>query len=254
MKKIACLGIITVLLSGSAFAGYDNEQFRAEIAEGLDLVGARENVDVADVAPGELGLDVYQSADAVQNDDIQMFIPTSLYLRAGGGINLGFATDDAHVGDVGYTSWNSWTTQIGLGWNLSSYVRTEIDFQESTFTFDKLDNANASYQTLGAMLYFDFARRYVQTGDITHRRAFVPFMGLGVAGGFYQFDGTNGANGFVIAAPRAVLGFNVMLNDLIGIDIMYQYQMMIGNGFGWDVRAGGVDNISNVIASFRVNF
>ena len=104
------------------------------------------------------------------------------------------------------------------------------------------------------MLYFDFARRYVQTGDITHRRAFVPFMGLGVASGFYQFDGTNGANGFVIAAPRAVLGFNVMLNDLIGIDIMYQYQMMIGNGFGWDVRAGGVDNISNVIASFRVNF
>ena len=45
-----------------------------------------------------------------------------------------------------------------------------------------------------------------------------------------------------------------MLNDLIGIDIMYQYQMMIGNGFGWNVRAGGVDNISNVMASFRVNF
>ncbi len=45
-----------------------------------------------------------------------------------------------------------------------------------------------------------------------------------------------------------------MFNDLIGVDIEYQYQMMIGNGFGWDARRGGVDNISNIIASFRVNF
>ena len=58
----------------------------------------------------------------------------------------------------------------------------------------------------------------------------------------------------MIAAPRATLGVNIMLNDMIGLDIMYQYQMMIGNGFGWNVRAGGVDNISNIMASFRVNF
>ena len=256
MKKIGYLGIFAVVLASPAMASYYADAFCDEITEGLDLVGARANADVLpDAAPGELGLDVYQTADAVQDEDIQLFIPTSLYMRAGGGINLGFATDQAHIADQGYTSWNSWTTQIGIGWNLSSYVRTEIDFQESTFTFDGLDDTmQASYQTMGGMLYFDFARRYVQTGDITYRRAFVPFMGLGVAAGFYQFDGTGGANGFVIAAPRAVLGFNVMLNDLIGIDIMYQYQMMIGNGFGWDVRAGGVDNISNVIASFRVNF
>lgn len=256
MKKIGYLGIFAVVLASPAMASYDADAFRDEITEGLDLVGARANADVLpDAAPGELGLDVYQTADAVQDEDVQLFIPTSLYMRAGGGINLGFATDQAHIADQGYTSWKSWTTQIGIGWNLSSYVRTEIDFQESTFTFDGLDDTmQASYQTMGGMLYFDFARRYVQTGDITYRRAFVPFMGLGVAAGFYQFDGTGGANGFVIAAPRAVLGFNVMLNDLIGIDIMYQYQMMIGNGFGWDVRAGGVDNISNVIASFRVNF
>ncbi len=67
-------------------------------------------------------------------------------------------------------------------------------------------------------------------------------------------DSTGGADGFVIAAPRAQVGFNIALTDLIGIDIAYQYQMMIGNGFGWDVRAGGVDNVSNVMASFRVNF
>ena len=254
MKKISYLGILSVLLATPAFAEYSDEQFRAEVLEGLDLVAARANVDVPDPAPGELGLDVYQTADAGYNSDIQMFIPTSMYIRAGGGFNLGFATDKAKIGDKEYESSGSWTTQIGLGWNLSSYVRTEIDLQESTFNFSGLDDMQASYQTVGGMLYFDFARRYVMSGDITTRRTFVPFMGIGAALGQYRFDGETGADGFVIAAPRATLGFNIMLNDLIGLDIMYQYQMMIGNGFGWNVREGGVDNISNIVASFRVNF
>ncbi len=235
-------------------AEYSNDQFRAEILEGLDMVSARANIDVPDPAPGELGLDVYQTADAGYNPDVQVYIPTSMYVRIGAGLNLPFATDKAKVGDKEYSTSGSWTTQIGLGWNLSSYVRTEIDFQESTFNFSDIEDAQASYQTFGGMLYFDFARRYIQTGDITYRRRFVPFMGLGAAAGIYKFDGAGGADGFVIAAPRATLGFNVMLTELIGIDIMYQYQMMIGNGFGWDVRAGGVDNISNIMASFRVNF
>lgn len=253
MKKISYVGILAVLLTGPSFAGYSDEQFRNEIIEGLDLIGARANVDKPDAAPGELGLDVYQTVDAGVNDDMQMFIPTKMYMRAGGGLNLPFATDAVRRGDTEYDSAGSWTTQIGLGWNLSSYVRTEIDFQESTFKFSDIDN-DAKYQTIGGMLYFDFARRYVQMGDVTYRRAFVPFIGIGAGAGVYKFNGAGGADGFVIAAPRATLGFNVMLNDLIGIDIMYQYQMMIGNGFGWDVRAGGVDNISNIIASFRVNF
>ena len=177
-----------------------------------------------------------------------------MYVRGGGGFNLGFATDYAGFGGEKYESTASYTTQIGLGWNLSSYVRTEIDAQMSTFTFSHLKNRQANYQTLGAMLYFDFARRYVQTGDITRMRHFVPFMGVGAGFGHYEFDGADGSSGFVIAAPRATFGFNIMLNDLIGIDIAYQYQLMIGNGFGWGVRHGGVDNISNVIASFRVNF
>lgn len=254
MKKISYLGIFAVLISTPAVAEYTDEMFRAEVIEGLDLISARANVDKPDDAPGELGLDVYQTADAGYDDEIQMFIPTSMYMRAGAGLNLPFATDAAQLNGVKHDSSGSWTTQIGLGWNLSSYVRTEIDFQESVFEFSDIDNMGATYQTIGGMLYFDFARRYVQSGDITYRRRFVPFMGIGAAAGIYKFDGAGGADGFVIAAPRATLGINVMLNDLIGIDIMYQYQMMIGNGFGWNVRAGGVDNISNVMASFRVNF
>ena len=144
-------------------------------------------------------------------------------------------------------------SQIGLGWNLSSYVRTEIDFQAATFEFSDLDDYRATSQQLGGTLYFDFARRWVRTGDITRRRTFVPFMGLGVGTGMYKFQGAGGSDGFFVA-PRAILGVNLMLTDVIGIDLSWQYQMFIGNGFGWDVRRGGVDNLNNAMLSFRVNF
>ncbi len=257
MKKISVLAIVLVGMAGNvAYAAqYDADKFRDEILTGVDMIGARATIDVTpDVAPGELGREVYEIADAVVADDVRMFIPTSMYMRMGGGLNLGFATDRATYAGAEYESSGSYTTQIGLGWNLSSYVRTEIDFQESTFKFSDLDSRQATYQNIGGMLYFDLARRYVQTGDVTRRRTFVPFMGIGAGIGVYDFEGAGGADGFVIAAPRATLGFNIMFTDLIGIDVAYQYQMMIGNGFGWDVRAGGVDNISNVMASIRMNF
>jgi hypothetical protein len=79
-------------------------------------------------------------------------------------------------------------------------------------------------------------------------------MGLGAAIGTYEFQGASGADGMVIAAPRATLGFNVMFNDLIGIDIAYQYQLMIGNGFGWGTSDGDASSISNLMATIRANF
>lgn len=257
MKSMSFIGGLCAVLAmpAVASAAYSDRDFRSEVLTGLDIVGARANVDVvADVAPGALGADVYQYVGVVDDADVQLFIPTTMYVRMGGGLNLGFATDQATFNDSKYDASGGYTAQIGLGWNLSSYVRTEIDFQTTTLTFSDLKDFSANYKTAGAMLYFDFARRYVQTGDITRRRTFVPFMGVGAGMGYYGFEGANGADGFVIAAPRAVAGFNLMLNDLIGIDIMYQYQMMIGNGFGWDVRRGGCDNISNIMASLRVNF
>ena len=210
MKKISCL-VVAMLVAMPAHAKYSNRQFRNEVARGIDIVGAEYNVNVVpDDAPGELGLDVYQKVGTVDNSGITMFIPTSMYVRAGAGLNLPFATDRAGFDGKEYKSSGSYTTQIGLGWNLSSYVRTEIDAQMSTFTFSDLKNRQANYQTLGAMLYFDFARRYVQTGDVTRIRHFVPFMGVGAAFGHYEFEGANGSNGFVIAAPRATFGFNIM--------------------------------------------
>ena len=255
MKKISCLVLLAAVTAMPASADHNNRQFVSEVSRGLDIIGAESNAHVVpDAAPGELGRDVYQSVGVVDSSNVRMFIPTDMYVRAGAGLNLGFATDRAGFNGDKYESVGSYTTQIGLGWNLSSYVRTEIDAQMSTFKFDDLEGYQANYQTLGGMLYFDLARRYVQTGDVTRIRHFVPFMGFGVGFGHYEFEGIGGSDGFVIAAPRATFGFNIMLTDLIGIDIAYQYQMMIGNGFGWNVRHDSVDNISNVIASFRVNF
>jgi hypothetical protein len=256
MKKISVLAIFAALTSVfDAHAAYSDSKFRAEVIEGLDLIGARETFStIEEVAPGELGREVYQVADAVDASDMRLYVPTSMYMRMGGGLNLGFVTDKAQFDGKEYESSGSYTAQIGLGWNLSSYVRAEIDLQNSVFKFSDLDNHQATYQTIGGTLYFDFARRYVQTGDVTRRRTFVPYMGIGVGLGTYEFEGTSGSDGLVIAAPRASFGFNVMFSDLIGIDIAYQYQMMIGNGFGWGVRSGGVDNISNIMATLRVNF
>lgn len=256
MKKISAFAIIAAIVGTTgAYANYDDSKFRAEVLEGLDLIGARATVEeIQEPAPGELGQEVYQVADAVVATDTRLYIPTSMYMRMGGGLNLGFATDKAKFGGAEYESSGSYTTQIGLGWNLSSYVRAEIDLQNTVFKFSNLDDRQATAQSLGAMLYFDFARRYVQMGDITKRRTFVPFMGIGAGVGTYEFEGTNGASGIAIMAPRAVLGFNVMLTDLVGIDVAYQYQMNIGHGFGWNVRDGGVDNISNLMATIRMNF
>lgn len=256
MKKISYLGILLAVFGTTfAHADYSDGAFRKEALKGLDLIGARATIqDIETVAPGELGQEVYLVEGAVTTDEMKMFIPTSMYMRMGAGLNLGFATDKAYFDGAEYESSGSWTTQIGLGWNLSSYVRTEIDFQNSEYKFSDLEGKRATSQSVGTMLYFDLARRYVQTGDVTRRRSFVPFIGVGAGVGVYEFQGQNGADGVFVAAPRAALGFNIMFTDLVGIDIAYQYQMIIGNGFGWNVRAGGVDNISNVMATIRMNF
>ncbi|MBR6598444.1 MAG: hypothetical protein IKK76_03525 [Alphaproteobacteria bacterium] len=256
MKNLFGVAMALVAVgSTAANADYSDKKFRNEIGAGLDLVSAEVIYeDVIDAAPGELGQEVYEYKNAVKNDDMQVFVPTSHYVRMGAGLNLGFATDKASDHGMEYEASGGYTTKIGLGWNLSSYVRTEVDFQNTVLKFSDLDGQQATYKTLGGMLYFDLARRYVQSGDITRRRTFVPFMGLGAGVGAYDFEGRDGADGFVIATPRAELGFNLKLNELIGIDIAYQYQMMIGHGFGWDVRDGGTDNISNIMATIRAEF
>ena len=78
MKRLSYLAALFVLITTPAMAEYSDKLFRAEIKEGLDLVGARINVDLPDPAPGELGLDVYQTADAGSTSGLKVYIPTSM--------------------------------------------------------------------------------------------------------------------------------------------------------------------------------
>ena len=248
--------LVTILTISAANAKSAPERFTDEVTSGLDIVSAPYHAE-NDPTPayGELGLAIYETLSDTPSDETKLYIPTTMYVRLGGGINLPFLTDSAHYFGTSHDTKNGYAVQIGLGWNLSSYVRTEIDFQNMAFQFDDLtSNHRATYNTIGGMLYFDLARRYIQSGDITYRRSFVPFIGIGAGIGAYEFQGASGTDGMVIAAPRATIGFNIMFSDTIGIDVAYQYHMMIGNGFGWDTRAGGVDNISNIMASIRANF
>ncbi|MBP5485375.1 MAG: hypothetical protein J6Y07_01570 [Alphaproteobacteria bacterium] len=257
MKKISYF--LLASLVGIFGANADTKDFKGEIRKGLRNSGGytySRSQNRANVV-GELGHEVFYDdcpAEYDGDDEYRLFVPTSMYVRMGGGINLGFATKKARVADETYVAKDSWNVLIGLGWNLSSYVRTEVEFQHLDFKFSDLDGANAYHNTLNGMLYFDFARRYVQNGDITYRRTIVPFMGIGAGIGMYDFDGSNGAGGLTVAAPRAEFGVNFMINDIIGLDIYYQYQMLIEHGFGWNTKRIGVDNISNIMATFRMNF
>ncbi|MDR0741496.1 MAG: hypothetical protein LBF28_01860 [Rickettsiales bacterium] len=254
MKKISLLSFAAIAVCASAVAGYDDERFRAEVLEGLDIVAAKSTAHtVEDDAPGELGADVYQKANVIQNDGIGIYVPSDMYLRGGIGLNLPFASEKVKINGAESELSGSWGTQLGLGWNLSSYVRAEIDFQSGEFGFSGYENASASAHQLGGTLYFDLTRRQVKIGDVTKRRTFVPFFGLGAGLGAYEFKGTAGAGGMFVA-PRGVLGFNIMLTDLLGIDVAYQYRMFIGQGFGWNVGKGGVQNLSDIMLTLRFNF
>lgn len=251
MKKISFLGLLIALCATNADAAYDGKKFRDEIARGVD-VRVTETVTntVYEEAPGELGGEVYETKNAVSSD-LSVYVPTTMYIRGGAGMTIGALSDKASAGTENFELKKSWVAHMGLGWNLSSYVRAEADLMIHQFGFEKNDDATASAQEFGGTLYFDFARRYVRSGDITKRRTVVPFMGIGMSAGMYEFE-NNGADGFFVA-PRGVLGLNVMLNDLLGIDVYYQYQLFIGDGFGWDTK-NSTASLSNVMVSFRMNF
>ena len=79
-------------------------------------------------------------------------------------------------------------------------------------------------------------------------------MGIGAGFGTFDYQGYDGKDGLMIATPQVALGINFMLTDLIGIDVMYQYKMLVSNGFGWGAETLDINNISNIMTSIRMNF
>lgn len=268
MNKVLTFACAGLALCANTFAADADKQFRDEIKRGLPATGtavatssAPTEIYTIDMTvaegygvSGELGREVFYDESEPQSVEYEIFVPTSHYLRIGGGLNIAGMTKHARVGDTKQHSRDSWNLTLGMGWNMSSYVRTELSYQQSMFKFRGVPDLSADYYTMNGMLYFDLWKRTVHAGDITYRRNFVPFIGVGAGIGLYDFAGDDGAHGMMVAAPRAEIGMNFMLTDLIGLDIAYQYQMIIGHGFGWQTHRTGVDNIGNVMATFRVNF
>jgi hypothetical protein len=89
MKKISHIGILLAVFGvTNANADYDDAKFMREVGRGLDLISAETTLPVIEqTAPGELGAEVYQFVGSVSSEDTQMFIPTDMYMRIGGGLN-----------------------------------------------------------------------------------------------------------------------------------------------------------------------
>ncbi|MBQ0013569.1 MAG: hypothetical protein KBS86_03310 [Proteobacteria bacterium] len=255
MKKTIGLIIITIMAGNVANARDTLTDFSREVNAGIDMVGVRNGgAEPAQHESGVMGYEVYEGVSDASIPQWEMFIPTSAYVRMGGGINIDVATSKANTPNGLHRAEDSYTYQFGLGWNMSSYVRSEIGFQNSVFKFGTSPDLQATNQQGYLMLYFDLARRYVETGDVARRRTFIPFIGFGAGAGYYEFEGTHGANGVAFAAPRGEVGFTLMFTDLFGLDIAYQYQMMHNKGFGWNTDNHDTTHISNVVASLKFNF
>lgn len=50
-----------------------------------------------------------------------------------------------------------------------------------------------------------------------------------------------------------MIGMNLMLTDLFGIDLTYQYQMFVSGGFGWDTGSS-IRNLNDIMLTARFNF
>jgi opacity protein-like surface antigen len=271
MKKYILYAIPFILCAQGAYAVHHPAKFKREVLDGLDIHSARHESPRESEAPGALGREVYQTMGAGESEDYAAYMPTSMYVRGGGGYTIGFLSGHAGSPSGAAEVRDGYSVQIGLGWNLSKIARAELDFQFNKFRFDKdtewalePTDLSASATEIAGIVYFDLRKRYIATGDIVRRRTVVPFVGLGVGVGRFAFNNAlsdigpgiwlEGRNGTFIA-PQAAAGINFGITETLGLDLMYQYQMYVTRGFGWGPNLpNSGTSVSNIIASLRFNF
>jgi len=226
MKKILILPLaLTIAVPVHA-------NFLSEIATGLDI--RMEQVHGTPRAAGQLGRDVYVHHGNILTDDYRLHIPTTMYIRAGGG----FVFDDQNAMD-------GWTANIAIGLNMNQWFRWEMGYLQNNITLND-DSRITTHQIEGAM-YFDLIRRWRGTGDIANRRPVVPFIGTGVGAGLYTGDNINSG---MMWNPFVAMGVQFQISDLTGFDVTARYGWLMNADFD-----GRKDPTTfNIIGALRFNF
>ena len=221
MKKLLCV-LCLILFAGNAGAGYD--AFTADMRKSGD--SASESV---------------------------KFIPAPLYVRLGAGSNLGFAGSSFDIGGtpVKY-NWGP-VMQFGLGWNMFSFMRSEIMWGHSEMRFP--GNAEANFETGRVALYIDLVRRHAACGETRCIRRVTPFVGGGAAGAWAEFNEINGIEGknSLLYGGHGSAGFGFAFSETNAVDLMVTHEILFGNKFGWDDEAKRFGNTS-ITVSWRASF
>jgi hypothetical protein len=213
-----------------------------------------------EASDGELGKSVY-TAKIENADGIDIFIPTTNYVRMGVGANLGFGSKKFDIGgkDTGF-EWGL-KEQFAVGWNLSSMFRTEIGWGREDMRFAGDDEtvltgrAEANINIARASVIMDLARRYVLRGDVTYRKRLVPFIGLGASGGYADFedaDAFEGHSGWV-AGGHGMIGLGLAFSETNALDVTVMYEILYGKDIAWHEDAGYIGN-AGVTLSWRSSF
>lgn len=269
MIKSKILFLTSLLfIKDSLATPYNDYMFKKEIREGLDIYGTynsdnseenyiygkEDNLSVFDkkekvlikeeIPEGDLGMEVYTEKNKI--DTFSMYIPTSMYIKGGIGTDLKIITDKSiYFDDIENNEfYYSLQPLIGLGINLSSFVRTEFNLSSNRTYFKNYLYAYS--HNIEADLQFDLVKRYIRTGDVIRRRHFIPFIGGGINIGAYAFEQKELYGHFI--SPEIIGGFNIVLTNLVSIDITYKHQFYL------TLNTKKIINNGNLSLSLRMSF
>lgn len=267
MKKTKILFLISFLFIKDLFATpYNDYMFKKEIRDGLGIYGTynsdgtsiygkedsdnseygekKNKITKENIPDGDLGAEVYTEKNKI--DTFAIHIPTSMYIKSGIGTDLKIVSDKTiYFDDLDNNEfYYSIVPVIGLGFNLSSFVRTEINL-EANRTYFKNSLYSYSHE-IEANLQFDLIKRYFKTGDVIRRNHFIPFIGGGGSLGAYTFEQKELSGYFI--SPEIIGGINIVLTNLLSMDIAYKHQFYL------TLNNKKIINNGNLSLSFRMSF